>query len=224
MSRIRQRTQDIVRRGHENRGTWSPKVGGAPLKRYQWWCRETDTYRQQENFCHYWRVVLVWAPLLKLRRTLTPAKSWQPEEILLIVFVSYMIILTAWVTVVAWSDVGAWALLVGPLMVIAGLASVATFIMALMGIAQLVEYFRCRAGKRPDKSAKQQTVEVAEPAVEATPEPRRPVSERPIGRLAMRVLRLVGHIGEYAVLVAQVVRVKKWRICPIVDIPTTESD
>jgi ABC-type multidrug transport system fused ATPase/permease subunit len=67
MSRLRDKVAAHRRQGEERRGTYVPAVDGAPLRVYQWWHAKTGSTIERDNFCHYWRVVIFWAPLLGIR-------------------------------------------------------------------------------------------------------------------------------------------------------------
>jgi hypothetical protein len=71
MSRLRDKVATLRRQGEERRGTYVPAVDGAPLRVYQWWHTKTNSDIERDNFCHYWRVVVFWAPLLGVRLTVT---------------------------------------------------------------------------------------------------------------------------------------------------------
>lgn len=45
------------------RRRWSPDVSAAHYRVYAWWSSKTGKQPVRENFCHYWRVVAIWAPL-----------------------------------------------------------------------------------------------------------------------------------------------------------------
>jgi hypothetical protein len=58
-----EKAREVLERGATRRGTWSPKADGMSRRIYKWWQARSNDVRSQENFCHYWRVVLIWAPL-----------------------------------------------------------------------------------------------------------------------------------------------------------------
>lgn len=55
------KAREIHKRGMEERGDYSPR--GFPLRVYNYWARTSGHAPRRENFCHYWRVVLIWGPL-----------------------------------------------------------------------------------------------------------------------------------------------------------------
>lgn len=67
MSKISAKTEQVYREGKMRRGQFVPK--GAPKKIYQYWAKHADRVPPVENFCHFWRVVVFWAPLMKIRLT-----------------------------------------------------------------------------------------------------------------------------------------------------------
>ena|GEM_PF-5637486 len=229
MSRIGEITDDVVRRGREKRETWSPKVGGVPLRRYQWWCKETGNYRSQENFCHYWRVALIWAPLLRLRRSLTPRKlrGLDADDVMLVVMLlmcaAGLVALAAYLAASLWSAIGAWAIVAAPAIIV-GFIAAAVGTLAGIGVscertAKYVKGRRCR--KRLNAP-----VPVTSVSRETRPPKQRrawPAVMRGLLWIGRPIGRVLAAVWEYVVLVAQVVRVKKWKICPIVEIPASAS-
>lgn len=62
MSRFARKSDEVVQQGALARGEFNPT--GVPLKMYKYWERVTRSkIPQTENFCHFWRVVVLWAPL-----------------------------------------------------------------------------------------------------------------------------------------------------------------
>lgn len=70
MSHLRQRARVIKDEGAIQRRNWNPSPDSAHYKFYRYWQRSRRKYVARENFCHYWRVVLIWAPLLWLCKAL----------------------------------------------------------------------------------------------------------------------------------------------------------
>lgn len=70
MSNLREKAREIKAAGVAERGNFQPH--GAPLKAYKYWASETKPSRvpKRENFCHFWRVVAIWAPIMFLKNTL----------------------------------------------------------------------------------------------------------------------------------------------------------
>lgn len=65
--------------GAARRSIRTPNRTSPSWRRYQWWVAETGYIAKQENFCHYWRVALILAPLRKLALML--ARLVQPTLI-----------------------------------------------------------------------------------------------------------------------------------------------
>lgn len=65
MPKWQERTRAVRTQGEIARRDWNPQPGSVHLRMYQWWQeRSKQGYdRPRENFCHYWRVVVIWAPL-----------------------------------------------------------------------------------------------------------------------------------------------------------------
>lgn len=70
MTNFRDKARAIKAEGEAVRGDYSPK--GTPAKIYSWWLDNSPSIKaarinagtERENFCHYWRVVAIWAGLL----------------------------------------------------------------------------------------------------------------------------------------------------------------
>lgn len=74
MSNFRAKAAEIREAGEAERGNFTPT--GAPKRLYEYWLARTTSEKgrairsgnRKENFCHYWRVVAIWAPLMWLWR------------------------------------------------------------------------------------------------------------------------------------------------------------
>lgn len=64
LSDLQESRQMILSRGDASRLNWDPDPASFHYRVYRWWAkkanRDIDT---EDNFCHYWRVVMIWAPL-----------------------------------------------------------------------------------------------------------------------------------------------------------------
>lgn len=61
---FRDKARSIREQGAAERGNYSPAQNSIPLRMYQFWANlRPQKVPTRENFCHYWRVVLIWAPL-----------------------------------------------------------------------------------------------------------------------------------------------------------------
>lgn len=73
---LRQKAREVKEAGIAERSNFTPQ--GVPKRMYQWWLRESNSKRaraikygsRKENFCHFWRVVLFWAPARKVAYTI----------------------------------------------------------------------------------------------------------------------------------------------------------
>lgn len=74
MTIFRSKASEVIARGEAERGNFEPT--GVPKRMYQYWLAGTQSShgkavrkgRRKENFCHFWRVVVVWAPLMFLKQ------------------------------------------------------------------------------------------------------------------------------------------------------------
>lgn len=60
---LRAKTIQTRKSGAAERRNWNPSEDDAHYRIYAWWMDRTGNRPSRENFCHYWRVVLIWAPL-----------------------------------------------------------------------------------------------------------------------------------------------------------------
>jgi len=68
LSNFAERGQKVKRQAADERGVYV--AHGAPANIYAWWKRNGGTtFGSRENFCHYWRVVVFWAPLKAIVKT-----------------------------------------------------------------------------------------------------------------------------------------------------------
>lgn len=76
MTNLRAKAREIKAEGEAERGNFTPS--GAPKRIYQRWLNNSNSKKakairygdRKENFCHFWRVVLIWAPLRAIGRFL----------------------------------------------------------------------------------------------------------------------------------------------------------
>lgn len=62
MTNLREKAREVYAAGVEERGNWTPPA--VPKKLYGYWARHRpDKAPVRENFCHFWRVVMIWTPL-----------------------------------------------------------------------------------------------------------------------------------------------------------------
>lgn len=75
MSNFREKAQAVKAAGEAERGNFTPS--GVPKRMYDFWLQNTKSLngrrvregRRKENFCHFWRVVAIWAPLMFVTKT-----------------------------------------------------------------------------------------------------------------------------------------------------------
>lgn len=66
MSNLRARAQEIKEAAAEERGNYEPPA--VPRRIYDYWTKHSlAEVPERENFCHFWRVVAIWAPLTFVR-------------------------------------------------------------------------------------------------------------------------------------------------------------
>jgi hypothetical protein len=63
MGLLGRKRNEILTTGRETRRTWDPEPSSIHYRSYVWWTQNGGWAPRQENFCHYWRVALIWSPL-----------------------------------------------------------------------------------------------------------------------------------------------------------------
>lgn len=61
---FKDKAREIKAHGEATRGNYNPAANSLPVRLYKRWAEiRPSKAPERENFCHYWRVVLIWAPL-----------------------------------------------------------------------------------------------------------------------------------------------------------------
>jgi len=258
MSNFRKRTAEIVAAGEAKRGQWEPT--GAPRRAYDYWLENSDSRKaeairwgnRKENFCHFWRVVAFWSPMLRMGKFMGRHDGWFFGVFAAAVV---LVVLTLLGSLIA--DVGIVNFLLGALgfagvvAVMGGLITgfvtlcekfpkvMGTIGLGLLALAVLAfnaaiytdtlvgggivsflilsvlvvfwkfdaidAYFVGRAElKREQREAEwRERIESGEP-----------VEYREPGKVA----KFFKSVGEFLMMFVQVIRVNKWKICPIVEL------
>ena len=267
MSNFRERAAEIKAAGEAQRDDWTPH--GVPKQIYDFWLensRSLDAARlrrgsRQENFCHFWRVVAIWAPLLVLGHKLDSVldSKWLPPVGIAIVLVALLSVATAldglgimllvmasilaligiivgfafgmeWLMdhypagmkrVGKYSGIAALVGLAG-LLIFGWLAltgyvgAIILFALACAGVVFYVNLDNISAWIQGRRELKRERMkDLADEDVDYFMEHGEwPGMNKEPGRLS----KFFSGVGDFLVLLAQVVRVNKWKICPIVNI------
>lgn len=258
---------------------------------WNYWAKYSSRVPERENFCHYWRVVALWAPLRwlwnnvlgnkaafivvgllalvltgwgvansevvrmlvvvayvltglfvgvfsaaiwieekdnasRLEKNLLRAgmaygwfASWVPfagawitkhissdnlEKVLLGVLITIGVVGLGFVLIGLITAVGWWTLLVP--------AGVLVFTGVAFGIALLADYVSGRRQQLRDAQYEAYYAALSNGVAAEYPTPKRSISKR-----------FFSGVGDFIIFVAQVVRVKKWKICPTAEIPRDSS-
>lgn len=280
MSKFRERAAEVKAAGEAERGNFQPE--GVPKRMYQWWLSESvsskalaiRTGQRRENFCHFWRVVLIWAPLMALATIVFGAIDAAVEKTPRWAGITAAIVLPLAVISTIVTTVGDWSeflwFLAAMLAIVAGaigIVALATFLSdkydwfvpalvftvagaAVVGLLWLGVYMMGLAffgwllgfavlflvggflifklgervqAKRALARAKRNAEREA--ALDAylngdgpNPYDTAPSAKREPSAFELRLKAIGAGIGDFLVLLTQVVRVNKWKICPLVDI------
>ena len=272
MSNFRDKAAAIKAEGVEKRGEFNPK--GAPLRAYNYWLGETRSQKgrdirngkRKENFCHFWRVVAIWAPLMFLRRkaeAVIDSRWFGPVAGAILVggFITFLLTTEGLISLfyLFLAIAGAVALLfagagvaylcerfpaaakkVGHTLGYLFIAAVVLFFVTLIvveggitgvvllalgaaigivtwlnmeNIADYIEGLRARNLRKRDERRDALSRQAREFFNENGYWPHEKVEREP-----GRVSKFFSGVGDFIIMLAQVIRVKKWGICPIVEI------
>lgn len=278
MSKFRNKAAEIKAAGEAQRGNFEPT--GAPKRLYDYWLAESDSKKaeairkgtRKENFCHFWRVVAIWAPLQFLKNKAVGAvehKAFMPMFIALVVLIAIVtpVILGGWEAVflllaaiaavfallgagaglAALSEkyprqatvVGKWtgialaaALFVAALVwfiSLSGWAGVTLLTigaviggLVYMNVERISDYIHYRRAKREkaEDARRAERDKAREAFLNGTGPNPYEIKVRKPSALERKVRAFFKGIGDFIIMIAQIVRVNKWKICPIVEVDT----
>lgn len=263
---LRDKAAEIKAAGEAERGNFEPH--GAPLRVYNYWLNNSESTKaelikaghRRENFCHFWRVVVIWAPLLRVILSLEKFGESKFGKVVmgLVVVASIFVLFTTTgalhillealgVTLAVsavvtglmflhaqfwnseWNDTVSVALMyaTGAIGVIALFALLVLgyldfgfmfFVWLLGGLAavagttflgySLAEFISGRRAIANERVRAERYAFLEEHGNFPEDEPREPGM----------VSKFFTALADFLILSAQIVRVKKWKICPMVDI------
>lgn len=273
-TKFREKAREIKAAGEAERGNFTPD--GVPKRMYQYWLRNTNSVKgtririgtRKENFCHFWRVVAIWAPLMwlgsKAQDFLTSKvgivsmvltaiaavvvlvqstigwidfliglggavivvativgvvlglawikenrEDWIPKIAIGLGSVFVIVLFTGFVIDFGWLPVLLWTIGIA--------AALAALIATAIGVGYVLAALRRIANDKWDAYEKAQ-VEAYERG--EGPNPYEVSERKPAPRWAQAIANFFRGIGDMLILFGQVVRVKKWGICPLVEIDT----
>lgn len=230
----------VLEKGKAERNRFNPDPESAHFKAYKYFLKNGGTQPVQENFCHYWRVVLIWAPLMALANAIERVFTTRPMRAagrvlwkmfstpFLFVNRVYTSIGTIssrekfWEYVLATSSCAMLALFLiigvvafinnahdGLIVLACLVAGVAILIGFISGAVYIGEKRDARKRKNRDAYYEYYNEHGEYPAVEPKPS---------------KIRRFFSGVLDFAVLLGNIVRVKKWKICPLVTIPESAFD
>ena len=239
---ISDKNEAILAKGEAQRGQFDPEPGSAPVRMYQYWAEHAWVHGAilptRENFCHYWRVVLIWGPLWFLfMHTLYPIFTSRPahaaarglrkihipdgiksffnkngEKI-----VEWMMYIIAGVMALLLLGAVVYNLFTHPANTLIILGIVLGALAVIAGLVAVISYFveKSDAKKRELRNAQWNAYYRGE-----GPAPVDEYARKEPGR----VKRFFKAVKEYLVVFFNVLRTKKWKICPFVTVPGVERE
>lgn len=259
MTKFRERAAEVKAAGEAVRGNFEPS--GVPLKVYKFWAENGGSEPERENFCHFWRVVVIWAPLLFVFTKAEAAykQMWVKivcAAVLLLVLIALslsfhsfaitmgvvlgltagfaLLVVTTWFGVRLVERKG-WGRVVEKIVLgFLGVVVVGLIVFSLVGLALEVARWapfaligalaalfgmmfglfwlgeRRTAKRRAERTARYDYY--YEHGV--FPDGTAPGTSREPGRMS----KFFHGLGDFLILIGQVIRVNKWKICPIVTI------
>ena len=236
---LQDRTEAVLTKGKQERGQFTPEPNSVPTRLYNFWVNEfhDGEYPRNENFCHFWRVVVIWAPITWLLvKVVFPFFESRAMKVVgrvlakpfALVHRGYTSLGTERSRKKFWDRVGygvvglmglialcilGWIALqeTGAFFIVLGiLVGVVAIVIGLFYVGDLLTRER-RAKKAAAQEARRQAWyrdEISDAEYFGGP-------QKPPGR----VKKFFAGLGDFFVLIANVVRVKKWKICPLVEVP-----
>lgn len=278
MSNFRDKANAIKAEGEAKRGDFTPQ--GAPLRSYNYWLENSDSKKARainsgslkENFCHFWRVVAIWSPLLKVgkRADRVVTHEWfGPSALALLVvgvvagvlfggglpalgimlvvlagiaaFFAFIVGIMFWhekypefstkvgqrlgIVLITASVLFALFLFVSGTgwggVIVIGLAGVlgAVVYKNVENIADYIQGLRDRAEERERIAKQKRKVYLNAYFNEHGYYPSEAPAKEP-----GRVKQFFRGVGDFVIMAAQVIRVNKWKICPLVELKTEKID
>lgn len=229
---FKEKADDIYSKGLERRGQFNPDPDSAHLKAYLWWVENTrlGAKPKQENFCHYWRVVLIWTPLIWLGFQAIAGVEWilgkfskhgsnsnkkpsflqrNRRKINKAFAILGVGICSVWIGIILvvlaiefWKNPSAGLLFLGIL------AAVSIFVAGgIFAIGRIMDRTKIREAARyqlllDDKITLDEYL-----------------GHNKEKKTPGKIRKFFNGVGDFCHLMFQVVRVKKWKICPFVEIP-----
>lgn len=226
--------QDVLAAGAKQRGQYSPEPGSFPTKAYNYYVEHDGYVPPQENFCHFWRVVVFWAPLywLVLNVVVPVVESRAAKKFAKTFATPFALVHKGYTSLGTkesrskfWQRAGYGVLgLLGVLiLVLMGLMALNDTMGFLVGIGIFAAVLAVVGGglylgdlltrkSRAEREARRNDYIYG-----------RISSDEYFGRGVAKepgpVKRFFKHLGDFFVLVGNIVRVKKWKICPLVEVP-----
>lgn len=320
MSDLKTRTKEIVEEGKAQRGNFEPE--GVPLRAYEYWLKGSNSKRagrvraglERENFCHFWRVVMFWAPFMAFRRgamKVIDSKFFQIPAMgvagliaaaFLIATGSVMLVAGAF-AIVAYALGGIFAGVIGGLdgfrkenskeidyahvavasvtapvalplfavtrgfkiwprrwnqpaltvlgilgavaavagvvfclvvgtmdvgwwfvpAILGGCAALLTVFVGLAALGDFIKGRRALARRKREAESERRYEETRKAIMDGTYVPPTEKKKTPPPAWALAIGRFFSGVGDFIVLYSQVVRVNKWKICPLVEVPSAKS-
>lgn len=263
MSKFRERTAAIVEQGEAERKSFEPK--GAPARVYNYWLSHSDSPKafairngsRRENFCHWFWVVVFFAPMLSAGRFIDrntwvlgiPIFGGALALVGVIIaefgFLSFLmgvgvVLLVAaglvglFVAIDALSDkfpkamtvlglslvgiavAGVVGLLLWKFLTSTGLVGGSILALVLVVVAVVIWKFQSIASYIEGR---------AEISEQKAMERRLAARDEPVTvREPSRLDKFFKGFGEFVVMVAQFIRVKKWKTCPLIEVNAVPRD
>jgi hypothetical protein len=230
---FRDKANEITAAGEARRGHFNPDADSAHLKVYKWWVENSQAgiKPKRENFCHYWRVVVIWSPLFWLGLHLVDAVDWiiskfpkrEPKAkslkkksffkkhaetikkalmgLLYVVMTVLILVAFAGLVIAFIQDPLGGAIIVGAIVISAALITAISYY-----IGSLVQKRRDRDYELEQKFFNGEISFAEYMGIKPKKAP---------GKIS----KFFKGVADFCHLAFQVVRVKKWKICPFVEIP-----
>lgn len=230
---FREKATEVKKKGALERGEFNPKPDSAHLKMYKWWLEHGGEVEGKENFCHYWRVVLFWAPLEWFLITVVggffksrPLRAFG-RGAYNVAGPLRRVSNKTWENVFMWASLTILAVvalfLVGMLVyafvtntgnALVVLGVVVGIVLGAIGLIFGLSWIVDKVQKKNDLRMEAREEAWLNGEISAAEYFGRKPAKAP-----GPIKRFFSGVADFLVLLVQIVRVKKWKICPFVEIP-----
>ena len=205
------------------RGYLNPSPDSFHMRIYKWWLSTDPSITpSKENLCHYMRVVLIWAPLLWIALNVLRPVEWLVDKFsrdkkyrtpfsvrhpLLTNIGQWLLVLAGCALALVGIGGLVYAFITTPKPMFIGLSIFVGCFAVALALVAMVGHFE---DKRRARREAWREGEISDEEYFGKPK---------VKKAPGRISKFFHGIYDFAYLIFQYVRTKKWKICPFVEIP-----